>query len=203
MDQRVQRHTPPGTSQDGAAEQAQAPPLPAGLGHRLLRWVVSLWIVLHFAAILSAALTAVPTSPLVVGIWEVFQPYLQVLYLNHGYSFFAPQPLPTTLLDFEAHRPDGTVVRGRISELASQPRLLYQRHLLLTEHMAGVPDSARSHWYISYARHLCHKYKADRVSLTLLIHSPPTTEMVQHGTRPGDPITYVELPQGSFECGNF
>jgi hypothetical protein len=168
-----------------------------------MRWIASLWVVFHFSAIISAATSANSASPLIFAVWKVFQPYLQVLYLNHGYSFFAPQPLPTTLLDFEAHRADGTVARGRISGLFAQPRLLYQRHLLLTEHITGVPASMQSHWYISYARHLCHKYKADRVSLTRLTHYPPTPEMVRNGTKMGDAVTYVELPLGSFECGNF
>ena len=35
------------------------------------------------------------------------------MYLNHGYHFFAPEPTESTLLSFQAERPDGTVVNGQ------------------------------------------------------------------------------------------
>ena len=69
-------------------------------------------------------------------------PYLQILYLNHGYQFFAPEPGESTLLAFEAERDDGTVVRGRIPDRTTWPRLLYHRHFMLTEHMSDAPRRA-------------------------------------------------------------
>jgi hypothetical protein len=184
------------------AESARAPWQAGGARGRLLRWAVSLLIVLHFSAVLSAASSVGEASPLVLAIWGLFRPYLQVLYLNQGYNFFAPQPAPTTLLDFEVHRPDGSSVRGRLPDHSMQPRLLYHRHLLLTEHIVFMAPAYHDRWYISYARHLCHKYKADRVSLTRLTHIPPTMEMVRNGTRLNDPVTYVEMQLGNFECGD-
>jgi hypothetical protein len=164
---------------------------------------VSVWIVLHFSAVLSAASSVGASSPLVLAIWGLFRPYLEFFYLNQGYNFYAPQPAPSTLLDFAAHRADGTVVRGRVPDHSLQPRLLYHRHLLLCEHINLVPPEVHEHWYKSYARHLCRKYHAQEVELTRLTHYPPSPEMVRNGTRLDDPITYAELSLGSFECGSF
>ena len=158
---------------------------------------------LHFLGVLSAAASVGAASPLVLAIWKVFQPYLQVLYLNQGYNFFAPQPAPTTLLDFEARRPDGTVMHGRVPDPKLWPRLLYHRHLLLTEHIGLMPAAVHEYYYNSYARHLCHTYRAMSVQLTRLTHLPPTPEMVRNGIRFDDPATYVEMDLGSFECGDF
>ena len=72
-----------------------------------------------------------------------------------------------------AERDDGTVVRGRIPDRAIQPRLLYHRHFMLTEHMAQAPPELQEKWYGSYAQHLGRKYGATRVSLTRQTHLPP------------------------------
>jgi hypothetical protein len=167
----------------------------------LVRWAVNLWLVFHFSAVLAAASSVGPTSDLLIATWELFRPYLQALYINQGYKFFAPQPAPPTLLSFEAHRADGTVMRGRVPERSIQPRLLYHRYLLLTEHIGIAPPDAQQHWYKSYARHLCHKYGATRISLTRVTHYPPTMEMVRNGAKLDDAFTYEELFVGDFECG--
>ena len=43
---------------------------------------------------------------------DVFQPYLEALYLDHGYHFFAPEPEESTLLSFEAERRTGLSSAG-------------------------------------------------------------------------------------------
>ncbi len=71
---------------------------------------VNCWLVFHLAAIIIAPAAVSPSSDLIEAGWAVCQPYLQLLDLNHGYHFFAPEPGDSTLLAFEAHRADGTVV---------------------------------------------------------------------------------------------
>jgi hypothetical protein len=189
-----------------AAIPPSEPARPTGWAkYPLLRWVASTWVVLHFTAIVVAAASAGPTySGLVGGVWTVFRPYLQIFYLNHGYQFFAPEPAPSTLLDYEVEAADGTVVaRGRVPNQSLWPRLLYQRYLLLTEHIAVAPPDLQRHWYISYARHLCRRYGAAKVRLTRLTHVPPNMEMVRNGTRLDDPETYEEASLGTFACGEF
>jgi hypothetical protein len=206
----------------GAAEQPSkasagppAPPVqpagpaaatPTGLArYRFVRWVASLWALLHFTAIVAAAASSGPTySGLVGGVWTCFRPYLQIFYLNHGYQFFAPEPAPSTLLDFEVEAADGTIVaRGRVPDSSLRPRLLYQRYLLLTEHIAVAPPMLQKHWYISYARHLCRRYGAAKVRLTRLTHYAPTMEMFKNGTPLDDPVNYREESLGTFSCADY
>ena len=108
-----------------------------------MRWAVNLWLVFHILAIIIAPASVDPSSDLVRSAWTLFQPYLQVLYLNHGYHYFAPEPSESTLLSFVAERDDGSVVNGRIPNFGIKPRLLYHRHFMLTEHMNIAPRSSR------------------------------------------------------------
>jgi hypothetical protein len=170
-------------------------------GRRLLRWAVNAWLIFHLTAIVIAPASVSPSSALVQSAWRVFQPYLQILYLNHGYHFFAPEPSESTLLAFVAEREDGTFIRGRIPDRAIQPRLLYHRHFMLTEQMGGAPPELGERWLRSYAEHLGHQYGASRVSLTRQIHYLPTMEMVRAGVRLNDPASYEEQPLGVFQCG--
>jgi hypothetical protein len=170
------------------------------LPHPLLRYCINLWVLLHFTAIIAVAGTMGPTAAYVNAVWEVFHPYLQFLFLNHGFNYFAPEPAPTNLLKFEAIRADGSVVKGQIPDPSLRPRLLYQRSLLLTEHIGIRPLEIRDRWYRSYALHICQKYGAAKVHLTHLIHVPLPMEMVRNGVQPDAPFTYAETDLGDFSC---
>jgi hypothetical protein len=186
-----------------ATLDSEAPTSPQlSLRTKLVRRAVSIWLVLHVTAIVIAPASVAPTSELLLSGWKVFRPYLQVLYLDHGYHFFAPEPGESTLLAFVAERPDGTVVRGRLPDRAVCPRLLYHRYFMLTEHMSQAPEELRQTWYESYARHIGHAYGAGRVSLTKQTHYFPTMEAVLSGVRLDDPRGYEEQPLGVFRCGN-
>jgi len=133
---------------------------PRGFGRRLLKWAVSLVLVGHFSAVIIAAASVSPSSDLTQSAWKVFQPYVEAMYLNHGYRYFAPEPTESTLLAFVAERADGSIVRGRIPDREIRPRLLYHRHFMLTERMPTEPPELVERWYASYARHLGHRYGA-------------------------------------------
>ncbi len=168
--------------------------------NRPLRWFINLCVILHFSAVLSAAVVIGPAPGYAQAAWKVFHPYLQVLFLNYGFNFFAPEPSPSTLMDFEAVRADGSIVKGRIPERSTWPGLLYERHLLLTEHIGIVPEDARQEWYRSYACHLCRKYGALKVHLVLLMHFPLEMEEVRAGGRLDNPFTYQRMDLGDFSC---
>jgi len=167
--------------------------------HRLLRWAVNVWLVFHVSAIIIAPASVAPSSDLIQAAWGIFQPYLQLLYLNHGYHFFAPEPGESTLLAFAAERPDGSVVRGRIPSPRMKPRLLYHRHFMLTEHLRDAPEALQKEWLDSFAEHIGRKYGAARVSLTGQIHNLPTAEMVRGGVKLDDPSSYENEEFGVFE----
>ena len=131
---------------------ASAPP--PRRGRRLLRRIVSAWLVFHVAAIVIAPASVDPASGLVQSGWLLVRPYLELLYLNHGYHFFAPEPAESTLVAYAAERPDGAVVTGRFPDREIAPRLLYHRHFMLSEHLAGAPDELRDLWHRSLAAHI-------------------------------------------------
>ena len=186
---------------DRPATSGPAPASPPTKGwRRFLRPAVNAWLLVHIAAIIIAPAAVSPSSDLIQAGWDLFQPYLQVLDLNHGYHFFAPEPGDSTLLAFEAQRADGTVIGGRIPNFGIVPRLLYHRHFMLTEQMKDAPEALQQEWLGSYAEHLCQKYGAVRVKLKGQIHHLPTMEMVRAGMRLDDPSSYEDEDLGSFEC---
>ena len=132
-------------------------------------------------------------------IHDACRPYLEVLYLDHGYHFFAPEPEESTLLAYEAERPDGTVVRGRIPDRATQPRLLYHRYFMLTEHMKDLRGTPPL-WYESYAQHIGREYGAAQVRLIKQTHLLPAMERIREGGRLGDPESYEDHPLGNFHA---
>ncbi len=179
---------------------AALPERPSGR-QRLVRWAISLWLVYHLAAIVIAPASVSPASPLVQSVWLAFRPYLQLLYLNNGYHFFAPEPAESTLLAYTAKRADGTLIEGRIPNRQIVPRLLYHRHFMLTEQMNTGPPELEQPWYRSYAEHIGHKYGAKEVTLTRQLHYLPTMEMVRGGISLHNPESFENQPLGEFQCG--
>jgi hypothetical protein len=172
-------------------------------GRRYWRWVVNLWLVFHLVAIIVAPAAMDPSSELTSSLHDACQPYLDALFLNHGYHFFAPEPEESTLLSFEAELPDGTVVRGRIPDRATQPRLLYHRYFMLTEHMSKSPEEFSDRWHESYARHIGREFGAARVKLTQQTHLLSSMERIRDGGRLTDPESYEDHPLGDFPCDGF
>jgi len=184
--------------------QTETPTAHRGTGMKVLRWAVNLWLVFHLAAIIIAPASVAPSSELIQSTSTVFQPYLDFMYLNHGYHFFAPEPAESTLVSFKAERADGTAVSGYIPTRKTVPRLLYHRHFMLTEHLADTlrdaPEEIGQEWLDSYAEHLCRKYGAARVELIGHVHALPSREDVQSGVRLNDPASYASESLKVFEC---
>src|SRR4051812_23144308 len=59
--------------------------------------LLNVWIVYHLAAVVIAPWSVPPSSRLVQNGWRAVGAYVQVLYLNHGYHYFAPEPGNSTL----------------------------------------------------------------------------------------------------------
>ena len=113
------------------------------------RAVIGILIVAHFGGIVTAVLSAAPTPWAVGQVWALFyRPYLDFMYLNNAYHFYAPEPGPASSLWFRIESVD----RQRkvhshwlkipdMDDNTGQPRyplaLEYQRMLALTENTAG------------------------------------------------------------------
>ncbi len=170
-----------------------------GSRSRLIKRIISAWLVFHLAAVVVAPAAVSPSSELIESTWKVFQPYLQLLNLNNGYHFFAPEPTDSTLLEYEAERADGTIVNGRIPNRQTWPRLLHHRYFMLTEQMNSGPDELEQAWYQSYAEHVAAEWGARKVRLTRVNHLLPTMEAVRGGMTLEHPESYETEPLGEFE----
>ncbi len=162
-------------------------------------------LVLHLVAIASVPLAMHPASPLSVGTWRLFRPYLDSLYLNHGFHFFAPDPGPSHLIRFELDFADGQHSEGVFPNPHEQsPRLLYHRHFMLSEeaNRLAVDDSRAESLKAltqSFADHLLATHDASKVRLFLRRHFIPTPEQVSGGMSLDAPELYAERPLGEFE----
>jgi hypothetical protein len=185
--------------QTGPANPASAP-----RRRTLLKAGVSLWLAYHFLSIIVAAGSVSPASSSVRAAWYfACRYYLQGLYLNHGYRFFAPQPAESTLLAWTVERANGTESQGRIPHRDIQPRLLYHRHFMLTEFLTFVPPDLEQTWHASYARHLCRELDGVQVHLGQQTHYLPTMQAVREGVTLTAAEGYAEEPLGTFRCADF
>lgn len=178
-----------------------------------MRLLVSAALLWHLIALLVGPLSSPPS---VHGEWlqQIYQPYLQAAYLNHGYKFFGPDPGPSHLLRYVIELPDGERVEGTFPDRkAHWPRLFYHRHFMLSEFVDAWngPWDSRFDWdkqplsppqqaYVeSYAHHLLTKYGGTRVTLYLVEHGLPSRDEVAWGMRLDDPQLYRSRTLGSFE----
>ena len=171
--------------------------------HRWLRRVVSVGIVLHLFSLVIAPLAVAPTSPLWQRAWLVFRPYLEGLNLNHGSHFFAPDPGPSHLVHYELRFEDGRTERGFFPNVEQhRPRLRYHRHFMLSEFLnnLAIDDSRRELFDAvthSYAEHLRHEHRAEKVTLSIRRHYVPSPQQVLSGTPLNDVSLFAERPLGT------
>lgn len=154
------------------------------------RWLATLAILFHVAAVLAGALGAQPSSKLEQDTAEFFEVYHQALDQGEAYRYyssaFPPTPVVTATLSFVDGRPEKVV---RLPERGLRPRLLYQRQLALAHGLMedfeaakrDAGDGSKSRWAHSFATHLCRSNPGcSSVSLELKMHLVPRIERVYH-----------------------
>ncbi len=154
----------------------------------------------HLVSLTIGPAAVRPSSVVQQATFGASERYLNALYLNHGYHFFAPEPGPSTLLKYEGARADGSRVAGVIPDAENHfPRLLYHRHFMLTERLAG-PVGRDRRYHAALARGLGIETGAEELSLTVLTHRLPDVREVRAGFGLDDPATYTERPLGRFDA---
>lgn len=182
-----------------------APPAAAPLTwSRNRKRLVTALLLWHLAALVVAAGAVGPSSLFFEQSWQVFRPYLQATYLNHGYHFFAPEPGPSHLIRYEIVQPSGHIVGGYFPNAQQHsPRLLYHRHFMLSEHLNGhietdaTPELVHS-YARSYAAHLLHTQQGSEIKLWLLRHRFPSPGEVLEGKPLHDASLFAERSLGTF-----
>lgn len=153
----------------------------------------------HLFCIVIAPASVRPSSQLEQNGWLVAQPYVQPLYLNHGYHYFAPNPGASTVIEYRLEFPDGSAKEGQFPNREISPRLLYHRHFMLTEFMASVRPETEQLWARSFARNLCREHQAERVTLTRVRHNLPSRIRILAGGTLVDDELYERDVLGTYE----
>jgi hypothetical protein len=185
------------------------------------RLVVSVLLLFHLLAVFLAPFTFASsgpdaTSPFALALMNRMRPYIDMLYLNHGYFFFAPEPGPSHLLRCRLEFDDGREALELIFPDRNEqwPRLLYHRHFMLTEQLnalfipAEPPEDlpeVRAAWRrqravyemrrASFEQHLRHRHGASRVEMVRMQHRPPAHAEALEGLRLTDPSLYRDLSE--------
>jgi hypothetical protein len=194
----------------------------------LWRGLISLWLGLHLLAVFMPpfAFQTSPVRGLGSPVAELgmgwLRPYIEALYLNQGYAFFAPDPGPSHLLLARLTFADGRPpLEMRLPDLSRDwPRLLYHRHFMLSEHLHGAfapdepppemtTDAQREAWLrarelyrrrkAAIERQLKNRFNASHVELVRIEHRLlDPVEVVTDGKRLDDEDTYLTLPETGF-----
>jgi hypothetical protein len=168
--------------------------------------IVTLLLLWHVTAVVVGPAAVDPTSGLLLNIFQLYRPYLDALYLNHGYHFFAPEPGPSHLIRYELVLQDGSKKTGYFPNKTEHwPRLRYHRHFMLSEHLSQFadedsPPEVLQAFSKSYAEHLLAEHQAQEVKLILIRHLFPSPEQVQEGMKLTDQRLFFERSLGIFRA---
>lgn len=164
--------------------------------------LVNAWLVFHLFSIIAAPSSVMPSSRFSQASWEVAAPYLQLMYLNHGFHYFSPEPGAATTIGYELEFEDGSKETGVFPNKNIQPRLLYHRHFMLTEFQASdVPEDRKRQeiWFRAFARNLCRRSGAVSVKLSKIKHFIATQEWILAGGKLSDPEMFSETELGTWK----
>jgi hypothetical protein len=198
-------------------EGSAAPSKRGGRWPLVARIAISVIVAWHLTAVFLAPLSIPPTSWLVTFVAQgpIMQRYLDLFYLNHGYGFFAPDPGPGHLIQYEIFDDRGAVTKqGSFPNSDVQrPRLFYHRHFMLAEQAdPGIedvrdPDLWKRKQLEAYARYLLRTNEGQAVRVRWVEHRLLTPDegylLREHersfpgqpygGVKPNDPATYRTL----------
>jgi len=182
-----------------------------------VRAVASLAIVLHLLGVILPPLAGPPPASLLANqAIQPFRPYVGLLYLGHGYRFFAPDPGPGHSLRFAVIQRDGGIVEGSIPDAdRDRPRLLYHRRFMIPEKLAALvppPDApaqirreAKRDWLPlvrAIAGELLRRHDGLTASIDLVEHDLPTPADMLEAKRAGEGGEYLGddlvIPLGTF-----
>ena len=161
--------------------------------------LVNCWLAFHVFAVFIAPAGMPPSSPLLVDVSRIARPYNQLLFLNHGYHYFAPDPGPSTLISWQIDRPGDLPITGRFPDRSINPRLLYHRYFMLAENVAAFSEPVQEQIFRAYGRHFAEQHDASAIRLNVVSHDPSSIARIQAGGRLSDPETFREEPLAAYD----
>jgi hypothetical protein len=161
--------------------------------------VVSLMLGFHVFAVFISPAAMPPASPLLMDGYRLALPYNELLFLNHGYHFFAPDPGASTLISYAVARPGDAPIVGRFPNLSIHPRLLYHRYFMLAENLWAFDDETQAEVQKAYARHFSALHDSSSITLNRISHEPSSILRIQAGGKLDDPETFEVETIGAFD----
>ena len=161
--------------------------------------VVSLMLGFHVFAVFISPAAMPPASPLLMDGYRLALPYNELLFLNHGYHFFAPDPGASTLISYAVPRQGDAPVVGRFPNLSIHPRLLYHRYFMLAENLWAFDDETQAEIQKGYARHFSALHDSSAITLNRISHEPSSILRIQAGGKLDDPETFEVETIGAFD----
>lgn len=176
------------------------------VGELALYWrlLISLAVVWHLFVVFIAPLSVPPTSSTVEKLARMapVRWYGDPLYLNHGYHFFAPDPVVNAVVRYQIYDSGGQrTSEGEFPNLKTQwPRLYYHRHMMLSD-QTDTPVDPTSRMtreqtlrvtLTAYARHLLRISPGERIDMQYLRHNVLLPNDVLANVDPNDPRTFAE-----------
>lgn len=172
-----------GPEREAATSQPRPKPRKPGQMHIAFKLIISVLVIWHVTAVFLAPMSIPPSSPLVTEIAQTapIQWYLDLLYINHGYDFFAPDPSNGHLIRYQLFDSGGKVIEeGEFpNKQANWPRLLYHRYFMLADQcQVGDETEAkenawRDEFLKAYARQLLREHPAAAAArVTRVVHYP-------------------------------
>jgi hypothetical protein len=174
------------------------------------RIVISLVLAWHLTAVFMAPMSISVSNPdsavNVISQQPPMQWYLDALYLNHGYHFFAPDPGDGHLIRYWVMDERGGVIKeGEFPNLKDQwPRLRYHRFFMLADQcvVPSPTEEEERRWqeiYLrNYARQLLREHGGETVRVQRIVHYPLFRDDALAGRTLTFPETYkteVEVTQ--------
>jgi len=161
--------------------------------------LLSLWLAFHVFSVFISPGAMPPVSPLLQDGYLLALPYNEVLFLNHGYHFFAPDPGASTLISYSVPREGDAPIVGRFPNVSICPRLLYHRYFMLAENLWAFDDETQVAVQRAYARHFSALHNSQTISLSRVSHEPSSILRIQAGGKLDDPETFQTEPLGDFD----
>lgn len=172
--------------------------IPASGWKRIAFIALNLLVAFHIFAIIACPLSSEPSSPLAKAAFGKVSWYLDLLYLDHAFRFFVPDPGASTLVEYTAELPDGTVKTGQFPNRDIFPRLRYHRYFMLSEYLGNGPEELAPYIKRAFARNICRETGASRVTLTQVVHDMPLLEDFRKGVTLQHADLFMRTPLGEF-----